>query len=42
MLKEEDFSLFVRAYWPQDATLDGSWTRRHDRLPLRMAEPLTD
>jgi hypothetical protein len=22
----EDFSLFMRAYWPKPAALDGSWT----------------
>jgi hypothetical protein len=22
----EDFSLFMRAYWPKAAALDGSWT----------------
>ncbi len=24
--KGKDFSLFIRAYWPQQAVLDGSWT----------------
>jgi len=24
--KDEDFSLFMRAYWPKIAALDGSWT----------------
>ncbi|BBO33542.1 hypothetical protein PLANPX_3154 [Lacipirellula parvula] len=24
--KEADFSLFIRAYWPKQAVLDGSWT----------------
>jgi hypothetical protein len=24
--KGEDFSLFMRAYWPKPAALDGSWT----------------
>ncbi|HSZ50725.1 MAG TPA: DUF1214 domain-containing protein, partial [Caulobacteraceae bacterium] len=24
--KGEDFSLYVRAYWPKPAVLDGSWT----------------
>jgi hypothetical protein len=24
--KDADFSLFVRAYWPKAAVLDGSWT----------------
>jgi hypothetical protein len=24
--KGEDFSLFIRAYWPQAAVIDGSWT----------------
>jgi hypothetical protein len=24
--KGEDFSLFMRAYWPKAAALDGSWT----------------
>jgi len=24
--KGEDFSLFMRAYWPQIAVIDGSWT----------------
>jgi hypothetical protein len=24
--KDADFSLFIRAYWPEDVTLNGSWT----------------
>jgi len=24
--KDADFSLFIRAYWPKVAVLDGSWT----------------
>jgi hypothetical protein len=24
--KGEDFSLFMRAYWPKPAAIDGSWT----------------
>jgi hypothetical protein len=23
--KDADFSLFIRAYWPKTATIDGSW-----------------
>jgi hypothetical protein len=24
--KDADFSLFIRAYWPKVAVIDGSWT----------------
>jgi hypothetical protein len=24
--KNTDFSLFMRAYWPKTAVIDGSWT----------------